>query len=166
MIKIELAAPEDAKQLIETCIRAFHADVEYFPPGTQPGGPPGYDSEEWNIEMMEEGVYYKICVDGEVVGGLILFDMHQYGRPAGEWNLGRIWVDKRRQSLGIGQEAVRQMFEAHPEPTYWWLGTPDWATRNHHFYEKVGFTLREITDIEPETGWASYIYERRCPQPV
>ena len=164
MIKIELAGPEDVEQLVETCIRAFHADVEFLPPGTQPGGPPGYDSEDWNLDIMDVGIYYKICLDEKIVGGLILFDMHNYGRPAGTWNLGRIWVDQRFQSQGIGEEAIRLMFEKHPEPTYWWLDTPDWATRNHHFYEKVGFTLREITEIEAETGWASYIYERHCPQ--
>ena len=91
MIELRIAGPADAEVLVETCISAFHADHEFLLPGTPPGGPPGYDSPEWQIEMMKQGFYYTILYEGEIVGGLILFDLSKFGRAPGHWNLGRIW---------------------------------------------------------------------------
>ena len=97
--------------------------------------------------------------DDRIVGGMILFDLQKYGQPSGHWNLGRMWVDSRFHNQGIGQEAIRQMFERYPEAVCWRLETPEWAIRNHHFYEKAGFRLKDKTVVDPKTGWADFIYE-------
>jgi GNAT superfamily N-acetyltransferase len=68
-------------------------------------------------------------------------------------------VDPDFQNRGIGQQAVRQMFDAFPEARKWILGTPSWAIRNQHFYEKMGFVKIRETEIDPNLGWAGVEYE-------
>ena len=45
-VTIQSAEAEDAATLTDVCKRAFDSDCEIGAPG--PGGPPGYDSLEWN----------------------------------------------------------------------------------------------------------------------
>ena len=35
----------------------------------------------------------------------------------------------------------------------------EWATRNRHFYQKMGFTVLEVTALDPNLGWRSVEYE-------
>lgn len=62
MIKIGKvkAKAKDIPELTKACIRAFQADLLYMPPGSESQGPPGYDNEEWNLEQVEQTIYYKI----------------------------------------------------------------------------------------------------------
>jgi len=114
------------------------------------GGPPGYDSVDWNADWIAKTPYYKILCDGQIVGEIIVFDI---GR--GHYELGRIYIDPDVQNRGIGQQAVKQMFEAFPEAVKWTLGTPSWAIRNRHFYEKMGFVKVRETEVDPNLACRS-----------
>ena len=59
-ISIRRAAVDDVNVLTEKCKRAFDSDSEFGEPS--PGGPPGYDSVEWNIQSINNRYlqYYKI----------------------------------------------------------------------------------------------------------
>jgi len=54
------------------------------------------------------------------------------------------------------------MFERFPGAERWTVGTPSWAVRNHHFYEKVGFAKVRETDVDPDLGWSGFEYEMVC----
>jgi len=82
----------------------------------------------------------------------------------GHYELGRIYVDPDFQNQGIGQQAVKLMFRAFPEVNRWTLGTPSWAIRNQHFYEKLGFEKLGETEVDPNLGWSGIEYERNCTQ--
>ena len=160
-IKLVRAEPADATQLTDFQARTFLDDRKWMPPeilARTPDvpGPPGCTSVTWNRKVIEhpKATVYKALDGDRIVGGLILFD-----RGAGSWDLGRIYVDPDRQNEGIGQAMIRQMFALHPKVARWQLGTPEWAVRNHHFYERMGFVLREVTDIDPDLGWRSMEYE-------
>ena len=56
MIKIGKAKEKDIHELTKTCVRAFHADLIYLPPGSESQGPPGYDNEDWNLEQVEQTI--------------------------------------------------------------------------------------------------------------
>jgi RimJ/RimL family protein N-acetyltransferase len=157
-INLRPAHPNDISELTQTCIRAFHADLQFMPLGSKPQGPPGYDDEIWNAAQIEQTIYYTIVFEGRIAGGIILYNT---SKPEGPqiFNVGRIWIDASLQNSGIGQEAMRLMLVTHPEIKKWNLGTPSWAIRNHHFYEKVGFSKIFETDIDPVLGWSSYEYE-------
>lgn len=153
MIRFEKATPADAPALTAVQARTFDDDSRRF--GGQPrGGPPGYDSTAWQIDIMRKATaYYKILSDDQVIGGIILFNF----RP-GQYELGRIYVDPDFQNRGIGQQAMQFIEDAHPDAVRWTLETPSWATRNHHFYEKVGY----VKTGEVKAGrMAAFRYEKR-----
>jgi len=122
----------DAQALAEVSKRAFENDIHYGAPG--PGGPPGYDSEAWQQEMIRFGDYYKIVSDGRVIGGIIVFR-----KRAREYELGRIFIAPESQNQGIGARAFEFLWQTYPLAKCWTLGTPVWNLRNRHFYRKVGF---------------------------
>ena len=157
MIEIRKATTDEADQLTEIQTRTFLDDNKLKPSGCSMEGPPGYDSVDWNMRWIAQTPYLKILLDGQIVGGIIVFDLGQE-----HYELGRIYVDPDLQNQGIGQQAVRQMFEAFPEATLWTLGTPSWAIRNQHFYEKMGFVRIRETEVDPHLGWSGVEYEKHC----
>ena len=154
MITIEKTTLDDVITVTEIQTRTFQDDNKLKPPGCSMEGPPGYDSADWNAGWIEKTPYYKILLDHQIVGGIIIFDVGQ-----GHYELGRIYVDPDVQNQGIGQQTVRQMFDAFPSAVKWSLGTPSWAIRNQHFYEKMGFLRIRETEVDPHLGWSGVEYE-------
>jgi len=157
MVELKKARMNDVETLTEIQIRTYVDDNKLKPPGCSMEGPPGYDSVDWNTHWIQDTPYYKILSEGEIVGGLILFNMGD-----DHLEVGRIWVDPNQQNRGIGQAALRAMFSLHPDNKKWTLGTPSWAIRNQHFYEKMGFIKIRETEIEPDLGWSGIEYELIC----
>lgn len=152
MIQVEKALPRDAEALADISLRAFHHDVNYGADGE--GGPPGYDSPEWQKKMMRiAAAYCKILLDGRIVGGFLLF--HQ---GPSHIELGRIFIDPGVQNQGIGAEACTTMHKLFPEAKHWTLGTPQWNKRNHHFYEKMGY--KKVGETPEGDGPAEFLYEK------
>ena len=141
---------EDAEALARVSERAFHSDVHCGAPGL--GGPPGYDSPEWQRKMMRLGQYYTITADSKVIGGIIVFP-----QAPREYNLGRMFVHPDFQDRGIGTQAFDFLWKEYPLAKRWTLGTPAWNRRTRHFYRKVGF--EEIGE-DPHEG---VLFERRIP---
>jgi ribosomal protein S18 acetylase RimI-like enzyme len=147
----EKATPADAAVLTAVQKRTFDDDSRRFA-GRPGGGPPGYDSERWQlVTMIKAAAYYKILDDGQVIGGIIVFD-----KGGGHFHLGRIWIDPDYQDRGIGGQAIRFIEQAHPQATKWTLDTPAWAVRNHHFYEKAGYVKTREAD-------GFFFYEKKMP---
>ena len=103
MIRFSRARPSDAEPLARVSERAFHSDIHCGAPGL--GGPPGYKSAEWQKRMMRAGQYYRITLDGQVVGGLIIFP-----KEPRCYELGRIFVDPDVQKKidGVKQRLIEQ----------------------------------------------------------
>jgi ribosomal protein S18 acetylase RimI-like enzyme len=156
MVELRQAQLKDLEALTEIQIRTFIDDNKHKPPGCSLAGPPGYNSLRWNAHWIQHTPYYKILSAGKIVGGLILFDLGD-----DHFEVGRIWVDPELQNQGIGQVAMQAMFELHPDVRKWTLGTPSWATRNQHFYEKLGFIKIRETEVDPDLGWSGIEYELR-----
>ena len=84
--------------------------------------------------MMVVGDYYKMLLDGRIIGGFILLPKgYRY------YELARIFVHPDFQNQGIGAEAFEFIWSEYPDVERWTLGTPAWNRRNRHFYRKVGF---------------------------
>lgn len=133
-IVIVRARAADAKALARASKAAFDHDIHYGAPLM--GGPPGYDSPEWQARTMRQGEYFKIVVEGAIAGGVIVF--HQGVR---EYHLGRIFVAPEFQNQGIGTRVMELLWETYPLAKKWTLGTPGWNQRTQHFYQKVGFVV-------------------------
>ncbi|MGA9351332.1 MAG: GNAT family N-acetyltransferase [Anaerolineae bacterium] len=112
MIRFEKARPTDAATLARISERAFHSDIHCGAPGL--GGPPGYESEQWQRKMMHIGDYYKILVGDQIVGGFIVLR-----KGPREYELGRIFVDPDYQNQGAGTQAMEFLWEEYPLAKRW-----------------------------------------------
>lgn len=136
---IERATPQDAATLVRVQIAAFHDDARLYP-GVGESGPPGYDSVEVMESKIREHECYKLVYDGQIVGGLVLFD-----QGAGHLHLDLLFVDPRFHNRGFGTQAML-FVERTYSATRWTLDTPTYAVRNQHFYEKFGYRRVGETD--------------------
>ena len=152
-VTFETATPADAAALTEISRRTFDDDLRRFL-GKEFGGPPGYDSVPWQARMIRQGRYVKILADGVLVGGLIVFPM-----GGAHYELGRIYIDPAYQGQGLGAIAMGWIETAFPARR-WTLDTPGWATRNHHFYAKLGYVRLREEGTPPHT---MIFYEKRLP---
>ncbi|MCK4568181.1 MAG: GNAT family N-acetyltransferase [Candidatus Thorarchaeota archaeon] len=153
-VTIERASVEDTAALTDICVKAFHSDIEFGM--DKKGGPPGYDSVEWNSRMISSNFehYYKILDDDQIVGGFI-----SGTRRKGYHVCERIYVDHESQRKGIGKRAFELVWERYPQAQVWTLGTPEWNIRTKDFYEKIGFVQIGFTYDVPD--WRGRFYEKQ-----
>ncbi len=153
-ILVRRAEDRDVKILTQLCKRAFDSDKDVGSPG--PGGPPGYDSIEWNANLIHNQYlrYYKILFEDSIVGGFIAGD-----RGPGYQVCERIWVDPDHMRKGIGARTFELVEEGYPAADLWALGTPEWNTRTNSFYKKIGFSIIGKTHDYPT--WNGNYYEKR-----
>jgi GNAT superfamily N-acetyltransferase len=151
-VALRRARPEEAGLLAEISTRAFHSDAAVGAPAA--GGPPGYDSADWQREAMGWGRYYAVVVDGQLAGGAIVVD-----KTGGDCHLARVFVDPPWHGRGIGRWVMALLDDAYPHARRWTLDTPVWNRRTRGFYEGLGFveTGRQPTPA----GWELVLYERR-----
>jgi replication factor A1 len=152
-VSIQSATVEDVDILTETCKNAFESDSEFGAPGS--GGPPGYDSLEWNIDKIKNRwlQYYKILEDDNIVGGFIVGD-----RGPNYQACERVWVDPNQMRKGIGSSTFDLIWKKYPAADLWVLGTPEWNTRTNPFYQSIGFIQIGKTH---EYTWDGIYYEKR-----
>ncbi|MHA2009231.1 MAG: GNAT family N-acetyltransferase [Promethearchaeota archaeon] len=151
---IEGASPDDAEILAELSKKAFHSDAEVFG-FEQPGGPPGYDTPEFQNWAMRTLTYYKMLFNEEIVGGIII----DTGK-ADHHILERIFVDPKHHNKGIATKAMNLILNEYPVEE-WTLGTPEWNARTRHFYENLGFNQIGWDDGDVELGWRGIWYQRK-----
>lgn len=138
-IILEPARPGDAPALADISRRAFDSDAAVGAPG--PGGPPGYDSADWQRQMLTKAsAYWKVLLDGRLIGGAIVFTY-----PRGRYYLARLYLDPDYHRQGLGLRAMEALLTAYPEARTWRLETPPWNRRTRAFYEKAGFRVVRAT---------------------
>jgi len=131
-ITFERARAADAEALLQIQIAAFHDDSRLYPE-IPLGGPPGYDSLINILGKIRDEEYYKILADGQIVGGIVVFD-----HGDGHCHLDLIYIDPAYHNHGIGTHAMHFIEYTFPA-NKWTLDTPSYALRNQHFYEKFGY---------------------------
>jgi len=151
-IRLMRANTEDAESLANISKGAFHSDIHVEAPGKE-GGPPGYDSPEFQVGMMKWCNYYKILCDDRIVGALIVAK-----KRTSYYECCRIFVDPEFQNQGVATRAFELVWEMHKDAKVWTLDTPEWNVRTKHFYEKLGFVQVGWTKVEPE--WKCRFYEK------
>lgn len=153
-ITLKKAELEDAEILTETCRKAFDSDSEVGAPG--PGGPPGYDSVDWNTNIIINKwlQFRKILLGSDIVGGFIVGN-----RGPGYQVCERVWIDPDHMRKGIASKAFELIWEKYPSADLWVLGTPEWNTRTNPFYQSLGF--KQIGTTHDYSSWNGIYYERR-----
>ena len=126
------AAPSEITELTRISKAAF--DTDCLVGGTEPGGPPDYDSEPWHAKMMEGGNLYTAIDQNTIIGGAVLFsNAEQKGLY-----IGRIFIDPVHFQKGYGIAIMEQIERIHPG-FLCKLDTPVWNIRTNRFYAKLGY---------------------------
>ena len=145
-LSFQILAEIDIPAITPVMKKAFDDDAQKHL-GEESGGPPGYDDGDffrtWLLPY-QESVGYKILADQQLIGGIIVWIL-----PEGNNILGTIFVDPDFQDQGVGQQAWIFIEETYPETKSWRLGTPAWADKNRHFYQKCGFEEVESDPLIP-----------------
>jgi RimJ/RimL family protein N-acetyltransferase len=131
---MKIATPSDANTLAEISKRAFHSDITCG--GQSEGGPPGYESAQWQAFIMKKSKYYTFSIGELIVGGAIVFN-----KGKGHYYLGRIFIDPEYHRKGIGTEAMQLLLRKYSDARRWTLETPPWNIRTKAFYQKLGFII-------------------------
>ena len=90
-------------------------------------------------QSINNGKAYRILLDGEKVGGLVLRIEGDQG------DLELLFVSPKTHSKGVGYAAWCAVEQMHPEVKVWETCTPYFEKRNIHFYvNKCGFHIVEF----------------------
>ena len=136
---------KDIERIAAISKRAFESDIEVG--GTIGDYPPEYDSVIWHEQMRNEGHLLQAVVDGEIVGGAILF-LDKDGKTL---YIGRIFIDPVHHRKGYGLSLMKMVEAYYPGIRKIQLDTPLWNVRTNAFYRKLGY--REVNRDE---GFAYY----------
>lgn len=143
MAKIELVPlkKEDYEQFISDNQKAFnYGALEEF------GRRDDHFEEDGEIisretirKSIDEGEAYRIMLDGQTVGGVVI----KLEGDKGDLDL--LFVSPEAHSKGIGYAAWCEIEKMHPEVKVWETATPYFETRNIHFYvNRCGFHIVEF----------------------
>ncbi|MFX0052050.1 MAG: GNAT family N-acetyltransferase [Candidatus Hodarchaeota archaeon] len=157
-LRYEIVSEKDIPEITTLMIRTFDDDTQKHL-GKPKGGPPEYDTEEFFqrcVESEETPTGYKIMLDDKIIGAFIVF-IYKNGKNY----LGRIFIDPDYHNRGIGTRAWKFIEETYPDTQSWVLDTPEWAKRNHYFYEqKCGFKKVREEHIDGDPPGKLFIYQK------
>lgn len=128
MFRFIKASAQDAESLAKIQEAAFAEAAQKCG-----SGPPGYDSTEWQLNAMQENIYYAIWDDQQIIGGILLSDQGE-----GHFYLHRLFVDPAFQHQGAASQALEFIEKTIPA-TRWTLHTPALSGNNRRFYEQRGY---------------------------
>jgi len=151
MIEFKLVSKNDLEIVKNIAVKAFKADLEKY--GSMP---PGIEGIQWHEEKINDGNYYKILFDDQIVGAMKIYD-----KDNGHFHLGALFIDPIFQNQGVGSEAMYFLNKTFNQAGRWTLDTPYKNYRNHYFYEKHGF--KKIDEFKPESdkAFTLYLYEKK-----
>ena len=148
MIKFEKALIIDANLLVEIQKRAFSVDVDICGEG-----PPGYDSVDYQVEIMNSHFYSKILEGDLIIGG---FYVRSLGN--GLYEIVRLFIDTAYQGKGIGSKALQFIETMFNDLTVLELEVSDFRKDNHIFYENRGYV--KIGEVKYSDDGCSYKYQK------
>ena len=150
-MKLENAELKHIERIVAISKAAFDSDINVG--GSEAGGPSDYDSIPWHIQMKNEGHMQQAHIDGEIVGGAILF-VDEEGETL---YIGRIFIDPVHYRKGYGL-SLMQMVEAYYSGIKKIkLDTPLWNVRTNAFYTKLGYR-----EVKRDEEFAYYQKELDC----
>ena len=132
-MKLVNAELKDIERIAAISKRAFESDIEVG--GTIGDYPPEYDSVIWHEQMRNEGHLLQAVVDGEIVGGAILF----VDNDGESLYIGRIFIDPAHHRKGYGLSLMKLVEACYPGIRKINLDTPLWNVRTNAFYTKLGY---------------------------
>ena len=100
-MKLENAELKNIERIVAISKAAVDSDLDVG--ACEPDAPPDYDSIPWHIQMKNEGHLLQAVIDGEIVGGAILF----LDKDGETLYIGRIFIDPVHQRKGYGLSLMK-----------------------------------------------------------
>ena len=144
-MKLENAELKHIERIVAISKAAFDSDIDVG--ASEPGGPPDYDSIAWHIQMKNEGHLLQAVIDGEIVGGAILFA----DKDGETLYIGRIFIDPVHYRKGYGLSLMKLVEAYYSGIKKIKLDTPLWNVRTNAFYTKLGYC-----EVKRDEGFAYY----------
>ena len=150
-MKLVNAELKHIERIVAISKAAFDSDINVG--AAETSSPPDYDSIPWHIQMKNEGHLLQAVIDGEIVGGAILY-VDEEGETL---YIGRIFIDPVHYRKGYGL-SLMQMVEAYYSGIKKIkLDTPLWNVRTNAFYTKLGYR-----EVKRDEEFAYYQKELDC----
>ncbi|WP_129141621.1 GNAT family N-acetyltransferase [Modicisalibacter coralii] len=153
MWTLEIISPDTIEAATELAKAAFSDDDRFRPLTVASGGPPGHDDPMVHGRWMRDSHYYACFLEG-CLGGSIIIAVRGGARGI----IHGMHVHPSVMNKGVGSWMLREIRRLYPAVKIWELETPDYAKRNHHFYEKNGFVRVSVTGPEPDLGFGFFQY--------
>ena len=144
-MKLETAELNSVERIVAISKAAFDSDMDVGV--SEAGGPPDYDSIPWHIQMKNEGHLLQAVIDGEIVGGAILF----LDKDGETLYIGRIFIDPVHHRKGYGLSLMKRVEAYYSGVRKLTLDTPIWNVRTKAFYTKLGYC-----EVKRDEGFAYY----------
>jgi hypothetical protein len=147
--------PCDYETLTRIMTLAFDEDTAIHTDETE-GGPNGYNDGSL-IKGLNEHVdfeSYKIIYDDIVVGA------YTVGLKKNKvYSLEMLFIDSSYREKHLGTIVWKDIEQKYIDAKKWMVETPDYSTRNHHFYtKKCGFVF--LKENRHENGCKSFLFEK------
>ena len=149
VMRLENAERKHIERIVAISKRAFETDTEVG--GAIGDYPPEYDSVTWHEQMRNEGHLLQAVIDGEIVGGAILF----VDKDGETLYIGRIFIDPVYHRKGYGLSLMKMVEAYYPDIKKIQLDTPLWNVRTNAFYSKLGYR-----EVKRDEGFA--YYQKEC----
>ncbi len=133
LLKLENAELKHIERIVAISKAAFDSDINVG--ASDLDRPPDYDSIAWHIQMKNEGHLLQAVVDGEIVGGAILF----LDKDSETLYIGRIFIDPVHHRKGYGLSLMKLVEVCCTGIRKIKLDTPLWNVRTNAFYTKLGY---------------------------
>ena len=144
-MKLENAELKHIERIVAISKAAFDSDIDVG--ASKPDAPPDYDSIAWHIQMKNEGHLLQAVIDGEIIGGAILF----WDKDGETLYIGRIFIDPAHHRKGYGLSLMKMVETFYPGIKKIQLDTPLWNIRTNAFYTKLGYR-----EVKRDEGFAYY----------
>ena len=145
LMKLENAELKYIEKIVSISKAAFESDINIG--ASESNAPPDYDSIPWHIQMKNEGHLLQAVIDGEIVGGIILF-LNKDGETL---YIGRIFIDPVHHRKGYGLSLMKMLETYYPGIKKIKLDTPIWNVRTNAFYTKLGYC-----EVKRDGGFVYY----------
>ena len=144
-MKLETAELKNNERLVAISKAAFDSDINVG--ASAPDAPPDYDSIPWHIQMKNDGHLLQAVIDGEIVGGAILF----LNKDGENLYVGRIFIDPVHHRKGYGLTLMKMVETYYSGIKKIKLDTPLWNVRTNAFYTKLGYC-----EVKRDEGFVYY----------
>ena len=132
-MKLENAELKHIERIVAISKAALDSDIDVG--ASDPDRPPNYDSIAWHLQMKNEGHLLQAVINGEIVGGAILF----LDKDGETLYIGRIFLDPVHHRKGYGLSLMKMVETYYSSIKKIKLDTPLWNVRTNAFYTKLGY---------------------------